>query len=423
MSAEMDRRIARPRFAHPRVLAMIAAGLVLALVATASAILLGGAKSSVRVAANGVTVDAVQDGVFHDFASLRAIVAPKDVLFLDALEGGQVEQVMAHAGDVVVAGQPLVRFRNTQLELDVLDREGRLVESITQLQAYQKQLEDARLDNDKAVIEINYNIERLGRAAGRRQDLAAAGYVSGETLDQLKDELAYDQQLRPLQAQSNARQEALRRQQIPEIGAELASLRQSLAITRGKLGALVVTAPVAGQLTSIVQNIGENHDRGERLGQIVPDTGFKLTANVDEFYLSRVRMGQIAHVDIDGAASQLHVERVYPEVKDNVFSVDLAFDGATPKGLLPGQAVDGKLTLGGDQPAVVLPAGAFLERTGGDWVMVVAADGRSAVRRRIKIGRRNSDQVEILSGLKPGERVITSDYTGFENVDRVNLTR
>jgi HlyD family secretion protein len=383
----------------------------------------GAGQRSVRVPAGTVTIDTVRRGVFHDLTPLRGKVVPHDIIYLDAEEGGQVRRVMARGGDMVIAGQPLIAFRNTELELDVLDREGRLVESITQLQSYEKQLEDSRLANAKAAVQIDYDIVRLGRAAGRRTELSAAGYIPVETSDQLRDELEYNRRLLPLQVRTNAGEEALRRRQLPEIRAELVSLRRSLAITHGKLDNLIVRAPLSGQLASLIQNVGENHNRGDRLGEIVPNTGFKVTATVDEFYLGRVRIGQSADVEIDGRTWKLRAERVYPEVKEGVFTVDLAFEGATPSGLRPGQAVEGKLSLGGDRPALILPAGAFLERSGGDWVMVVDPGGRYAERRRVKTGGRNAEQVEILSGLRPGDRVITSDYTGFEKVDRVNLAK
>lgn len=423
MNSDMDRKVQRPRGLKRYIpLAAGAAGAV-AIVAVLAAILAGVSHSSVRVPAAQVTIDTVERGVFHDFTPLRGKLVPRDTIYLDALEGGQVERVMAHAGDMVVVGQPLIAFRNTELELDVLDREGRLVESITQLQAYEKQLEDTRLANEKAAAEIDYNITRLGRSAGRTDTLVSRGFAPVATRDGVHDELSYDRRLQPLQTESNARQDALRLRQLPQIHAELDSLRQSLLITRAKLDNLVVKAPVAGQLTDIVQNIGQNRNRGERLGEIVPGTGYKVSATVDEFYLGRVRAGQTADAQINGQTWKLHVDRVYPQVKDGVFTVDLSFDTQPPAAMSPGQAVDGKLALGGDQPALILPAGGFLERSGGDWVMVVSADGGHAERRRIKIGRRNAEQVEVLSGLKPGDRVITSDYSAFEKIDRVDLTR
>jgi HlyD family secretion protein len=422
MSSEMDRRIERPRWASRRLTIAVGAGLVLLIGAIFAAVLLGGAKSSVRVRAAGVTIDTVQSGVFHDLVALRAKVTSRDVIYLDALEGGQVEKVMAQAGDTVTAGQPLVQFRNSQLELDVLEREARIVESITQLQAYQKQLEDTRLANARTAAEIDYNITRLSRSATRRDALLAKGFLAPEQRDVVHDELDYDRRLQPLQTESNARQDSLRKSQLPQIQSELTSLHESLEITRGKLADLIVRAPIAGRLTDMNLYVGQIRGRGDRLGQIVPDTGFKLQSPIDEYYLERVRVGQSGEVDLSDHAIPVRVTRVDPQVKDAVFQVELTFQGPTPVGLLPGQALEGKLSLGGDRPALLLPAGGFLEKTGGDWVMVVDASGRHADRRRIKIGRRNSEQVEVLGGLKPGERVITSDYTGFEKVDRVDLT-
>jgi HlyD family secretion protein len=375
----------------------------------------------VRVPAQNVTLGTVQRGVFHDFVVLRATAQPKDVIYLDALEGGQVQQVMAQAGDMVAAGQPLLRFRNTELELDVLDREGRLVESITQLQTYEKQLEDARVANAKAEAQIQYDITRLQRTAERRDVLVGRGYISRDLYEQVHDELDHNRKLLPLQTASNAEQDSLRRRQIPQIQQELATLQESLRVTRGKLDSLVVRAPVAGRLTDMDIKLGEIRTRGQRLGQIVADTGFKLQAQIDEYYLDRVRAGQTGVVTIEDREVPVRVTRVDPQVKNATFQVDLAFEGAMPRGLLPGQALEGRLTLGGDRPALVLPAGPFLERTGGDWVMVADASGSHADRRRVRIGRRSAEQVEVLGGLKPGDRVITSDYTGFEKVDRVVL--
>jgi len=415
----MDRPIKKPR--RRRGVIIAAAVAVVVACGVLGMALLGGVKSSVRVPMRTVTIETAQPGVFHDFVALRATAQPKDVIYLDALEGGQVQEVTAQAGDLVKVGQPLLRFRNTELELDVLDREGRLVESITQLQAYEKSLEDSRVANAKAAAQIQYDITRLQRTADRRDALATKGFISKDLHEQVHDELDHDRRLLPLQTASNAEQDALRRRQIPQIRNELAALQESLKVTRSKLDSLVVRAPVAGRLTDMDIKIGEIRNRGQRLGQIVADTGFKLQAQIDEYYLSRVRPGQTGAVTVEGRDVPVRVTRVDPQVKNATFQVDLTFEGAMPRGLLPGQALEGRLTLSGDQPALLLPAGGFLERTGGDWVMVVS--GGHADRRRIKIGRRNADQVEVLSGLKPGERVITSDYTGFEKVDRVVLTK
>ncbi len=423
MSQEMDRVVRPPPWRTRRGMMVIgvAAAILLSLLTVVA--LLSPARRSVRLPLAQVSIDTVQPGVYHDFTTLQGAVQPRDIIYLDALEGGQVQKVLVHAGDRITAGQPLVVFRNTQLQLDVLSQEGRLVESITQQQSFEKQLEQTRADNQKTLAQIDYNIERLDQQAERRDDLVQAGYVAKETAEQIRDELAYQRLIRPIQAETNKRQEALRVQQLPKIRQEMANLQKSLQITGSTLDDLVVKAPASGRLTDMDLQPGENRNRGDRLGQITLDTGFKIAAQVDEYYLGRVAPGQTGQIDIDGRTLNLRAERIYPQVKNGTFTVDLSIQGAQPQGLLPGQAVQGKLSLGADRPALVLPAGAFLERSGGDWCFVVSADGRHADRRRIKIGRRNSEQVEVLSGLEAGERVITSDYQGLEKIDRVDLTK
>jgi HlyD family secretion protein len=423
MTLAMDRPVTRPAWRRrPALIGMGVGAAVLAALGLAAAIS-GGSVSAVRVPASTVTIDTADEGVFHDFVALKGQAVPRDVVYLDSLDGGQVVSVLAHAGDSVAAGQPLVTFRNTELELDVLDREGRLVESITQLQTYEKQLEETRVANARAAADIDYNITRLSRSAARRDTLLARGFLPREQSDQVHDELAYDERPKPRQEDSNRQQEALRKAQLPQIEAEMATLRQSLAVTRSKLDALTLRAPVAGKLTDTDLQIGQIVKPGDRLGEVVAATGFKAQADIDEYYLGRVQPGQTADVDIDGRRYDLVVTRVDPQVKDSTFRVELAFKGAEPADLLPGEALEGKLAVGGDRAALVLPAGPFLERSGGDWVMVVSADGTRADKRRIRIGARNAEQVEVLSGLKPGERVITSDYAAFEKVDRVVLSK
>lgn len=422
MTQLMDRPLERPKWRRPRALIGLAAAGGLAVVVALGIALAVGARASLRAPAASLTIEPAQPGVFHDFVALRAKVVPKDIVYLDALEGGQVEQVLAQAGDTVRAGQPLVRFRNTELELEVLDREGRLAESITQLQAYEKQLEDARVANEKAAAQIDYDITRLSRDANRYDVLNAKGFIPRQQYYATHDELDHNLRLQPLQSSINREEEVLRRRQLPQIKAELSNLQQSLGVARSKLDNLVLRAPVAGKLADMHLDVGEIKSRGERLGQIVPATGYKLEARVDEFYLDRVHPGEAGQVEVDGRELPVRVIRVDPQVKDATFLAELGFTGPMPGDVTSGEALDGRLTLGGDHQALILPAGPFLERSGGDWAMVLDGSGRKALKRRIRIGRRNAEQVEVLSGLKPGERVITSDYTGYDKIDQVIIT-
>jgi HlyD family secretion protein len=375
-----------------------------------------------RIPIEQVTIAAVERGVFHDLIPLRANVVPRETIYVDAIDGGRVDRVLVEAGDAVQEGQPLIELSNTNLALQVIQQESQLNQAISQLQQNEIALEQNQLSNDRALAEIDYNLVRLGRSAERRESLAAKGVVPAEQRDVVTDELAYFKRLRPIQAESGQRQSELRERLLPDIHRQLKILRGNLAVVHDKLDSLVIRAPVTGKVTAIDLKVGENRAPGQRLAEVTPDTGMKLIADVDEFYLARVRAGQTATVILDGKSINLTVRRVSLQVRNGQFRIDLDFDGASPVALVEGLAAQGRLHLGGDTPAMVLPAGAFLERTGGDWVFVVAPDGRSAERRRFKVGRRTSEQLEVLSGLATGERVITSDYTGLDQVDRVVLT-
>lgn len=419
---DRPRQLSWWRRTHWRRAAILAAAVLLAVLA--AAVLLGPAQRTFRLSAAGVSIATVERGVYRDFIPLRGEVTPLDTVYLDALEGGRVDRTLVQAGDHVQAGQALVEFTNTELELEVLNREGSLVQSITGLQAQETQLEQNRAANDRLLADIEYEVIRLRRAIERRGELAARQLVSAESLDELRDQLDRAQRQQRMQQDSNARQESLRQQQAPQIRMQMERLQESLEIIHGKLRNLTARAPVAGLVTQMDLKVGESRGRGERLAEITPQTGYRLRATIDEYYLGRVREGQVAQVERDGRQWPLRVERVYPQVKDGGFRVDLAFDGGTPAGLLRGQSLQGRLSLGEDSPGLVLASGAFLERSGGNWAFVLDADGGSAHKREnIRLGRRNAEQVEVLEGLAAGERVIVSDYSGLERIDRIDLQR
>ena len=215
--------------------------------------------------------------------------------------------------------------------------------------------------------------------------------------------------------------ERLQSGQLAQLRASSAALNQSLGIARGSLDSLRLRAPVAGQLTSFNIQIGQSLQRGERLGQIDSAGRNKLRAQVDEYYLSRVSEGLTADAEINGRTFRMRVSKIYPQVRNGSFEIDLQFVGEEPRDLQRGQTVQIRMTLGASSRAKLVPAGAFYNDTGGSWIFVVAADGRSAVRRQVRLGRRNADYIEVLEGLEPGERVITSPYTGFQERDRLTL--
>lgn len=421
MSVSMDRPIKRSKWRSPPVMigAGVAGALVLAIL-TALAVN-GSSVRTLRVPMSNVTIEPVAQGVFHDFTPLQGKVTPKDTLYVDTPLGGQVADVLVQAGDRVVKDQPMIKFTNHDVELDVLQREAVASQGLTIAQQYQTALEQAHATNQRMLDDLDYNIVRLKRALDRRKPYEGQGVFSQESVDAMQDELNNDLKQRPIQAATNKAQDDIRQAQLPQIKENIANLQASMKQIAARLDDLTVKASASGRITVLDLKIGQNVKQGDHVAELVPDTGFKVAADVDEYYLPRVKTGQVAVADFDGKDVRLKAIRVYPQVKDGVFTVDLAFVDAQPQGLTTGAAVQGRLSLGGDQPALVLPAGAFLERSGGDYVFVVSPDGHHADRRRIKLGRRNSEQVEVLSGLKAGDRVVTSDYEGYEKLDRIQF--
>jgi len=422
----MDRKIPPGRWSLARWplrarIALAVAATALAAVVTARFVA-GTGERTVRMPLAQVTFGKVEEGIFRDLIPLRASVVPRETVYVDAVDGGRVDRVLVEPGDLVQQGQPLIELSNTNLALSVIQQESQLNQAISQLQQNEIALEQNKLANERALAEVEYGLVRLKRSDVRREGLLARGVESAEQRDVIADELAYYQRLKPIQEESNQRQADLRDRLLPDIHRQLAILRGNLAIVHSTLDGLVIRAPVSGRVTAIDLKVGEHKDTGQRLAEVTPPTGMKLSADVDEFYLARVRNGQTADVDFHGKPAKVTVRRVYPQVHDGRFRVDFDFEGASPPDLVAGEAVHGSLQLGDDSAARILPVGPFLERTGGDWVFVVAANGTSAERRRIKVGRRTVEQLEILGGLAVGEQVIISEYAGLEKTDRVVLT-
>jgi HlyD family secretion protein len=423
MSEGMDRPIERPWWQKTWAVATGAAIALCAVIAGAVSML--STDRTLRLAAERVTLATVEQGTFHDFIPLRGQVVPRDVVYVNTREGGRVEKVLVLAGDMVTEDQPLIELSNPDLEREVMVSELSLVEQINVLRNTEMTLEDTRIANERALADIDYNLKRLQRQAERQKYYFSKGVTSAEERDKAVDELAHYTELRAITEERNKRQEEMRQIRAPELRNALSQAQKNLTYTRQKLDALTVRAPATGRLSRLIDlRVGQNLARAEHIGDVTLDTGFKLSADIDEYYLARVRTGQQAVVDKEGREVVLEITRVYPQVKEGRFAIDLAFEGEgdAPGGLLAGQALQGKLMLGDDRPALLLPAGAFLEETGGDWIFVLSADDDAWFRRRIKVGRRNAEQLEILEGLQAGERALISDYRGFDRIDRIVLS-
>lgn len=333
-SAGMDRPAPRKRWSPagwplPARLAAAVLGLAVAILALVR-IFAGGGGSTLRVPEAQITIATVEQGIFHDLIVLRARVAPRETVYIDAIDGGRVDRVLVEPGDRVQRGQPLIELSNTNLALSVIQQESQLNQAISQLQQNEINLEQNALANDRALAEIEYHLVTLQRSAERREGLVAGGATSREQRDQIADELAYYRRLYPIQATSSKRQSDLRDRLLPDIHRQLANLRANLDVVQGKLAGLIIRAPVDGRVTALDLKVGEHRSPGERLAEVTPDSGMKLAADIDEFYLARVRPGQSAMVDINGKPVKVTVRRVSPQVRNGQFTIDLDFEGESP---------------------------------------------------------------------------------------------
>ena len=425
--SRMDRKVGTGRWWSPARLPLggrIALGVSLIGLGILLAVkyLAGTGERTLRLSTQQATFATVEQGIFHDLIPLRASVVPRETLYVDAVNGGRIEKLFVEAGDTVQQGQPIIELSNTNLALSVIQQEAQLNQAISQLQQNEISLEQNKLSNDRALAEVEYGLVRLKRSDARREGLLTRGVESAEQRDIVADELTYYQKLLPIQSDSNQRQSDMRNRLLPDIHRQLAILRDNLEIVHSTLDGLVIRAPVSGRVTAMDLKVGEHKDPGQRLAEVTPPRGMKLSADIDEFYLARVRTGLRADIDAHGRTLSVIVRRIFPQVHDGHFRVDFDFDGASPADLVAGEALLGHVQLGEDSEARILAVGPFLDRTGGNWAFVVAPDGTTAERRLIKPGRRTVDQLEILDGLKVGERVITSDYSALENATRIVLT-
>jgi HlyD family secretion protein len=380
--------------------------------------LLGGRSLSVnsqRIFVSDVTV-----GTFEDFIPLRGRLVPRSTVYLDAIEGGRVEEVLIEDGTLVTAGDPIARLSNTNLQLEVLGREAAVTEQLNNMRTIELQLEQNRLSHKRNLVEIDYQIIRLNRSIDRQRELAEQNLVSQSTVDELQDELNYYINRREVTLESQATDTRLQEQQLRQLRAAGTQLETSLAFARKNLDDLNVKAPVDGKLSGFNIEIGESIVRGGRLGQIDDPDGYKLNVQIDEYYLGRVDLGQVAIAESGRNTYDLRVTKIYPQVNNGQFEVDMLFED-DPEGMRRGQTMQVKLTLGDNADAVLIPNGSFYQETGGNWIFVVSADGTEAVRRTVRLGRRNTDFIEVLDGLEPGEQVITSPYTSYVDMDRLML--
>ncbi len=374
-----------------------------------------------RVSADQLIISAVQEGTFEDLIPIRGTIQPLESVFLDAVIGGAVEEVFIEQGEFVQAGQPLVQLANTATRLSAAQADAGTTEQLNFLNNITTNFEYQKLATERQIIDTEYRIITLTRQKNRFERLVDGSLISEEEYDAILDELTYQEQvLANLKSRQLVENDERTRRQV-QIEAQIEMLTENLEISQASFESLLVKAPISGQLTSLDAEIGQSKQTGERLGQIDVVDQYKIVAQIDEFYVSRVAPDQAATFTLAGREYQARVDIVYPEITAGTFEVDLIFEGMPPANIRRGQTLQMELSLGDPVESLLLPVGGFIQDTGGNWVFVLDADQSTALRRDIRVGRRNNRFIEVREGLSEGERVITSGYGQMQEMERVEL--
>ncbi len=414
----MDRAIEKKKWPMSRVVKYAVTGLF---VLTVSYLLIFKTdSSSIRIEKDRLTISTVQEGPFQEFIPVMGAAFPINTLYLDAVEGGRVEKIYAEAGTMIKKGQLILKLSNTDLLLDVMFREAEFFQQSNNLRNTRLLIEQQKLALQKGLADANYQLLTRKREYTRMSALYKEQLISQEAYDNARDGYDYAKENQKLTRESLEQELSFRGSQVSQLEQNLERMKQNLKITQEKLDSLLIKAPVSGYLTSLkAEVLGESKQPGERLGQIDVLDGFKVRARIDEHYISRVEMGRKGEFALAGKDFILRVSKIYPEVADGRFEVDLTFEGKVPENLRNGQTVHIRLALGDLTKALLLPRGGFYQTTGGNWVFVMDSSGSAAVRRPVKLGRWNTDVYEVLEGLKPGDKVVTSSYDGYGDMKRL----
>ncbi len=419
----MDKPIEKKRWT-PKKLAAIGGSVALVVVILYMTVL-GDTRSKLNVELDKITISAVDKGVFQEFIPVTGTVQPIRTIYLDAVEGGRVEKIYAEAGAMLNEGDPIVQLRNSQMILDAVNREAQMYEQVNNLQNTRVTMEQTRLNLKSQVIDLDNQIAAAERVFRQNEKLISAGHVSKEEYARTKDAYEFLLKRRTLTLETQHQDSVMRTAQVAQLEHSTGRLQSNLGIVRQNLDNMLVRAPVTGQLTSLNAEIGEAKTPGQRLGQIDVLNGFKVRVPIDEFYIARTEVGQSGQCEIAGKTYRLVIRKVFSEVKNGRFEVDMTFDNGTntgvPDGIKRGQSLQIRLELGSEQQAILLTRGGFYQKTGGQWVYVVDPSGSYAVKRTIRLGRQNPQAFEVLEGLQIGEKVITSSYDNFGDIEKLVL--
>ena len=370
-----------------------------------------------RIDADNITVSAVTQGEFNDYIRISGQVAPMTTIQISPLEGGVVQQIVAEEGSRVSVGDVILVLSNENLDMQILNAEADLAEKENILRNTMIQMEQQKLSVEQEKLQLQMDVQRNRRTYEAQKALYEDGLIAREDFLKAQEDYEFSNSRLKL-VENRAKQDSLYRSvEITQMRESLDNMRTNMMMIRRRKDNLTIKAPIDGELGLLDVVLGQSVSAGSRIGQINNLDSYKIEAQIDEHYIDRITAGLEATFERQSERYQAQIRKVYPEVRDGKFKADFKFVGQQPDNIRSGQTYYLNLQLGQPVEAVLIPRGAFYQKTGGKWIYVLSPDGSKAVKRDIRIGRQNPQYYEVVEGLEAGERVITSSYDNFGDSD------
>ncbi len=415
----MDIPLKKKRFTTGKILAILG---VLAIVVLIIFVLLSSTGASkLNVDRERLSINTATTAIFQENIPVNGVVLPITTIYLDALEGGRVEEKFVEDGAIMKKGDPIMRLSNTDLELSLVNQETSVYNLLTQMQISQNAARQNTINRLNQNTDVENNLIESKRVYDLNERLYKKGVIAQQEFIQSQNDYNYQKERMQLSKALLKEDSLAIKQEDRQARSSYARTQNALELMRRKVADLVVRAPVDGQLTSLDAEIGQSKQKGQRLGQIDVLSGFKVRADIDEHYISRIYTGQTGTFTLNGQDYALEIKKVYTQVTNGRFQVDMQFSKELPEDIRRGQTLQVKLALSQEKEALLIPKGGFFQDTGGSWIFKVSRDGTTAYKTSIKLGSQNTKYYEVLEGLEPGDRVLTNSYSTYGDVDELVL--
>jgi HlyD family secretion protein len=407
----VDRVIEKKRFSAKRIAMIVGSTLLVSFIGYL--VISSSGKEKLNVEAERITISDVKQGDFQEFIPINGIVMPVTTIYLDALEGGRVEEKFVEDGAILKKGDAILRLSNTDLELSLANQETSVFNVLTQMQNTKNNAEQNSINRQNQMADIDNALNEAERVYNMNKKLVDQKAIADQDFKSTENLYNYQVKRKKLAEAIMIQDANSMKQQVSQMKESYERMQFTLKLMRKKVEDLIVKAPVDGKLTSLDAEYGQNINKGQRLGQIDVMSGFKVRADIDEHYISRIFPDLIAEFTIGDKAYKLKIKKVYTQVRAGKFQVDLDFVDSVPQNFRRGQTLQLRLALGDQTKALLLAKGGFYQQTGGNWAFKLSEDGSKAYKVDIQIGRQNPDFYEVLSGLQPGDKIITSSYENY----------